>query len=73
MYSVETRSAFLLALLELARLGEVWVFQPVPFAPVWIQRPARSSLHDHTPSEQGSAAIMSTTAAEPTLAGGGGS
>jgi chromatin segregation and condensation protein Rec8/ScpA/Scc1 (kleisin family) len=43
MHSAPTRSAFLLALLELARLGEVWIFQPAAFAPVWVQRPALPS------------------------------
>ena len=34
LQSAASRSAFLLALLKLARLGELWVFQPAPFGPV---------------------------------------
>jgi chromatin segregation and condensation protein Rec8/ScpA/Scc1 (kleisin family) len=43
MHSVETRCAFLFALLELTRLGRIWVFQSAPFAPVWVQGPTLTS------------------------------
>ena len=72
----ETRSTFLLALLELARAGEVWLFQPAPFAPVWIRRPAQAALDRRTAeqkgAEQGSAAgtISMPAAKMPTVRGG---
>ncbi len=73
----ETRSAFLLALLELARLGEVWVFQGTPFAPVWVQRPILSALNRRTAEQKGAeqkseAGTISMPAIE-LKAGGGGS
>jgi chromatin segregation and condensation protein Rec8/ScpA/Scc1 (kleisin family) len=44
MQPAATRCALLLALLELARLGQVCVFQTGPFARVWIKRPAPPSV-----------------------------
>ncbi len=73
----ETRTAFLLALLELARSGELWVFQSAPFAPVWGQRPVLTSLHRRTAeregAEQESAAGTISMPATERKAGGGGS
>ena len=44
----ETQTALLLALLELARLGQLWVHQPAPRAPLWIQRPPETGKPEAT-------------------------
>jgi segregation and condensation protein A len=51
-HSAEAHSLLVLALLELARLGRLWIYQRAPLAPLWVQRPPEALQTDALVTEQ---------------------
>jgi chromatin segregation and condensation protein Rec8/ScpA/Scc1 (kleisin family) len=51
-HSAEAHSLLVLALLELARRGRLWIYQPAPLAPLWVQRPPETGETNATVNER---------------------